>query len=546
MTTYDLSGNPATLTKDEAEITQFGCPWHGMAKNGALYDAPGGTEIKAVWPQSGPATQLLQVPGIAAVSRTPEEAASDAVNNFNWKNYALVAGSKLYGQDLPDSWVIYIDDNDVPWLLTLTCVPDSPYGNAKFDVTVKLVSLFGRFSLDPYPAINSTIATASLASMAYGGATHIASGDDSIERNSRGSEVFINIYAEMNSYDWDPGIIAVQIAAGQPTVFRRLNGVVKISISGNGSLNRATLGDGITATITRYKYDSELYTAEASLKNAPPSDTVTINGMTVLNDEYDPATTPDPPCPEYQSRTITYGPGGVTPVSHENRYRGEQEYTLRYLFDGDAEVVYSAVRWTAQEPLYIRSAVETGEIVRSVKQHYYQADGVCQLIGEYYDEVYSSAIYRVVDDMTYIYNAGVDLKRNGTIVDSMTCAGDSSGGISYWDVVDEHGNVSQAAPFTDRSGEWLVNRVVVPGENINVHVHAYSPQLFGLQATDDTNSWCMVGGVATPWGVDLSSKESTLSNNGLPCVGSHEPVDQVAHWYEPGVLDVAGAKINFV
>jgi len=549
MTTYNLNGDPVTITKDEIEITQFGCPWHGVAKNGALYDTPGGTEIKAVWPQAGPATQLLKVPGIAAVTRTTEEQASDAANNFNWKNYALVAGSKLYGQDLPANWIIYIDDNDVPWLLTFTCIKDSPYSNAKFDVTLKLVALFGRFAIDPYPAINTTIATASLTSMATDGGTFISDGDDCIERNSRGSEVFINIYSHHTPVEWNPGIIAVEFSGGEPSLFRRLNGVVKISISGNGSTDRSTLGDGITATIIRYKYAAELYTTASSLQNAPPSTFDNLDTyMELTSDTTTPDPLPTPPCPASQENVKTYVASDVSNTSGSARYRQEQEYILRYLFDGDTEVNYSAATWLDQEPLYIYKILSvSGTLTVTTTTPVTTFDGLTCVLNGGGSEDFTGGVDVALESMTYIDNRGIDIKRNGSVVDVMRVTGTSTGGISYKRYMRTDYSIFDVyAPYVDQSGQVLINNEVVTGSNWSPHIHIYSPQLFGIHVTNDSDSFCMIGGVATPWGSDHTHDEDTLTNNGLQAIGSCEPIEQAAHWYDPGVLDITGAKVNYV
>jgi len=56
----------------------IGCPWHGLAVNGTLYDSPGGSVLKTGLTQEDSdreysATQLVKVPGLDAESGAPLE-----------------------------------------------------------------------------------------------------------------------------------------------------------------------------------------------------------------------------------------------------------------------------------------------------------------------------------------------------------------------------------------------------------------------------------------------------------------------------------------
>lgn len=98
----------------------IGHPWHGVCRAGVL-TLPNGTTKAYPQPAGGDAN-LLQVPGVAAVVRSPEDAAADEAAGLSWLNYAILSGStcQLYSKPLGAGRWIYVDPAGDRWLVSTT------------------------------------------------------------------------------------------------------------------------------------------------------------------------------------------------------------------------------------------------------------------------------------------------------------------------------------------------------------------------------------------------------------------------------------------
>lgn len=111
-------------------------PFHGLFKGFTTGKLKLGNNAEIDWPgPGGGSTVLLRVPGQPAVIRTPDEAAADAADGAEYRNYALLSGGQ-YGKTAPiasastdttaATWV-YIDPTKARWLIRLKC---NVYGGA--------------------------------------------------------------------------------------------------------------------------------------------------------------------------------------------------------------------------------------------------------------------------------------------------------------------------------------------------------------------------------------------------------------------------------
>lgn len=126
-----------------ANVPVWGCPWHGLVKNGQLvlpnsasisYPQPAGDQ----W-QSG-STALVQHPGAPTIIRTPDEQAADDAAGRQWWNNAILANSTLYGVSL-NGW-IYIDPAGDSWLVQTT-LPSVSVTGGTANVTLKRFGVLG-------------------------------------------------------------------------------------------------------------------------------------------------------------------------------------------------------------------------------------------------------------------------------------------------------------------------------------------------------------------------------------------------------------------
>src|SRR5512139_4035362 len=81
----------------------IGCPYHGRVVANQL-TLPNSQTITYPSPADG-RTQLIRHPLAATPTRTPTELAAETVAGYQWKNYAVLAGSgsQVCGQELSGS-----------------------------------------------------------------------------------------------------------------------------------------------------------------------------------------------------------------------------------------------------------------------------------------------------------------------------------------------------------------------------------------------------------------------------------------------------------
>lgn len=88
---------------------RWGCPWHGLVKNGQIH-LPTGKSMP--WPQQGGDTHLIDF-SLPPVT-TPAEHAD---KGMEWLSKAIIGGGRLHGFALPPGAWVYRDDNGENWLV---------------------------------------------------------------------------------------------------------------------------------------------------------------------------------------------------------------------------------------------------------------------------------------------------------------------------------------------------------------------------------------------------------------------------------------------
>jgi hypothetical protein len=114
----------------------WGWPWHGLATGGVI--AGSGKTIT----QPPNANAWLIDIGLPAISLTSAETAQATANNYEWRNYALISGGRLYDTALPAESFIHVDADDKCWLVTLSY--SYPASNTlRVTASIKRFGLFG-------------------------------------------------------------------------------------------------------------------------------------------------------------------------------------------------------------------------------------------------------------------------------------------------------------------------------------------------------------------------------------------------------------------
>ncbi len=104
------------------KVNIWGWPWHGLISKADEFSPsqlqlPNGTQRDHELPERPWYTYRVKVPGVAAISRTPEQVAADLALGMQWRNEAILCGSgyQVYGKDL-GGW-IYCAPDGSRWVI---------------------------------------------------------------------------------------------------------------------------------------------------------------------------------------------------------------------------------------------------------------------------------------------------------------------------------------------------------------------------------------------------------------------------------------------
>jgi len=556
----------------------FGFPKHGFMDNGhatpGIYDTPGGTKIHAHYDcgadtqwQSSNGISLLKMPGIAAVTRTPEEQARDAASSYEWRNYSLIINNTLNGKDL--HWptgsavddrrhgAVYIDGNGVPWGVNVIALSS---GSTSWNVGVYLRCLFGRFSTyRTFPMIHKELAidTQFFGSMGGGDPVCDRTTGHMLTRNSTGSRMFAHIYSKKTS----PILNSLgmgELFHCEDDKYLELIGVYDIQISGDGliSEDENELGSGITATITSYKDINDCYSTtndltsetDFSLGGWPNDKRVTLRLLST--DDYWPL------CVD---SCVQFGPvqGEINhyAMPHLNNvgigYNGGSRWDRLYrcTFDADDNVVEIMLR---SEDKNFYSYAHTPASDFSIETHWPGTFGApcvggkCftppgstredTVIGGGSETLVKTSIkyYRqqVLFNGTPVYNFEYEKKYVTTEAGyPLTPVGPS---YTHWYQMDQSVVVTETINGVshDRPTRYIP--------------HIYCMDLLGVYAymEDGTHDHrYILSSVTSPDGEDDTNELTVITQSGAPNLeipklgGTYQPETQEAEWYEPGITD---------
>lgn len=225
----------------------IGIPYHGPVEGTTLTLPNNAT--KTVPLQEDGAVYVIKNPSAPGITRSSEEQTQDNSLGREWRTYALITSANrlIAGKSLGKNSWLYCDGNGTPWLVSASIVVDN---STQATITLTLKSLFGRVStVNTYSPINATLDTLTLSSTqvdltSCNEIDVFTTGDLGIDHDSTGANAAFNIYtANVGGYQ---GYQKYWYA----TKYIALKAYCDIEITGNGSTDPATLGNGITGTIT--------------------------------------------------------------------------------------------------------------------------------------------------------------------------------------------------------------------------------------------------------------------------------------------------------
>lgn len=123
-------------------LMTWGSPWHGLVKD-SLLTLPSGATMDYSQPGSGD-TYLVKFNGVPEVERSIAQQAADNAADYDWRNYAIIAGSgfQLHGKSIGSPW-LHKDSSGKVWRVSVTF-------SSGTNVTVTFTE-FGRIRLGDEP-----------------------------------------------------------------------------------------------------------------------------------------------------------------------------------------------------------------------------------------------------------------------------------------------------------------------------------------------------------------------------------------------------------
>ncbi len=257
--------------------TRVGCPWHGLVTNGVLAAGNGRTKTYAQ-PTDGSNWEVANPTKADTRTKTDEEIAFDLESGQIWQSYALLAN---YGTEKRigavaiayNEW-LYCDPAGTVWRLRLGITKST----TKITLHVRNVGRFGVLKNSLDPVISTLLATkeheVTLPSWWNDGYVHQSSltaydlivpvtiSATSIDHSVDGAAAVWNI----KSIEQTVGILG---PSDYYTVSSDLLGWAEISVSGTGSLEATTFGEGLSVGITTYGL-SDVWEATTRDDSNPP------------------------------------------------------------------------------------------------------------------------------------------------------------------------------------------------------------------------------------------------------------------------------------
>ena len=224
----------------------WGWPWHGLASANIIQ--PSGKSIDQ--PQHCHAW-LIDI-GLPAITLTAAEEASATANDYEWRNYALISGGRVYDTALPAESFIHVDTDNKCWLIILSYTYTAE-NQVNITATIKRFGLFGYGELGTVTKTDSATCTHIELTAALGNpiGTYSARVISLSDVWTNGAKVLVD----------------VKLATLSPSYYVDLLSVIEIEITGAGGSD----GSGLSISATEIKGQYDLTFAYDSGSLPPPS-----------------------------------------------------------------------------------------------------------------------------------------------------------------------------------------------------------------------------------------------------------------------------------
>jgi len=128
-----------------SKLGQFGCPYHGLIKDGLL-TLPNADTLTCRQP-SGLAferghTHLIDLPDAPGAVRTLEQQTADIDQGKQWLSQAIIAGDQIHGTEIGNAGMIYVAPDSSKWLVN-TNLHSGSAAATSVTVTLRRFGLFG-------------------------------------------------------------------------------------------------------------------------------------------------------------------------------------------------------------------------------------------------------------------------------------------------------------------------------------------------------------------------------------------------------------------
>jgi hypothetical protein len=386
-------------------MNTWGCPWHGLIKSGQIALPNGQNKSfpqparmrQNQWDENG-FTCPVRVPGVAAVSRTPEELTDDQARGWEWRNDAVLAGAYLQLHGTPLGGWIYCAPSGDRWLVSPVNIANPV--NTESALTLELrISRFGVVGGTP----DERTRFASLANLGQ-------AEPDPANPSPAGSPAWLSIS------DVKPDGSAALLMIYKP--------VYAFDSNGSHPLNKIPLGwleltmsevDGeVTGALSVVRTRAQAYGA-ATWDNGTPGYQwnrvrPTPDVTSVTGDGYTDYTTTPRPLAETGSGT------GVTAWVYDKQQ--SRQLTGRIVAMWYAETGYDVVTLDMQQT-YQETAAPPTETTSGSKVERHYTNGTIEVLSD-------TMVQRLSWNGTASMQSSLALRLNGTEIDSTSTSGDLS------------------------------------------------------------------------------------------------------------------------
>ena len=271
-----------TVEGVESEVVRVGSPYHGVYSIGKIYLTGGGIKETGPSGPNGGKTLVSRNPYRKSVEPiSPEDAALDAADGREWRDYTLLSGSFgwVAGESIAPfggGW-IYYDTEGTPWAIRAYASPTGDVNVIKFAVVLQ--GIVGRFQEPMLTNVSKELLSVDITRQSPPVYPNFTTGmSDAVNDNfmmqpsEAGNKAFVNLYMDSTPASTDHNF-STEIryygryesgSYGYRTIRLTLDSTYLVELDGVGSVLQGSLGEGITASIVQDKTYGELHSSESS------------------------------------------------------------------------------------------------------------------------------------------------------------------------------------------------------------------------------------------------------------------------------------------